>query len=316
MGVGIILASHGEFASGIKQTGDMIMGTQDKVEVCLLMPEDSPEQFKSRLEAVVAAFEKDDELLFLVDLWGGTPFNQANQLVKEHAGKMEVVSGLNVPMLLQAYSERFIPERSVTDIAKIIISDGKDGIRTSAYQPVKVIESKIKRGGEIMTDKKMNQLGIQHVRLDERLIHGQVATLWLGNLGATRVMIIDNNVVNDPIAKASLKTAVPGGIKLSILKTDTASTRLKQGVYEGQKVMIIAKEIQTIFDLIDAGVPIERFNLGNASLKEGTIQIKKSVFLTEAAISKLLDLEKQGVLVTAQMVPMEEEKSFSQFYGK
>ncbi|MDR4196760.1 PTS sugar transporter subunit IIB, partial [Bacillus cereus] len=48
----------------------------------------------------------------------------------------------------------------------------------------------------------------------------------------------------------------------------------------------------------------------------GTLQIKKSVFLTEAEIAKILELEKAGVVVTAQMVPMEEEKRFSQFYGK
>ncbi|MGG0740923.1 PTS mannose/fructose/sorbose transporter subunit IIAB [Niallia taxi] len=260
MEVGIILASHGDFASGIKQTGDMIMGTQDKVEVCLLHPEDSPKQFKSRLEAVVAAFDKEDEILFLVDLWGGTPFNQANQLVQQHAGKMEIVSGLNVPMLIQAYSERFIPNNSVTKIATIISAEGKDGIRSSVNQNVLVNKEKI-TGGELMMDKKMSQLGILHVRLDERLIHGQVATLWLGNLGATRVMIVDDDIVNDPIAKASLQTAVPGGIKLSILKTETASLRLQLGLYQGQKVMVIAKEVQTIFDLIDSGVPIERFNL-------------------------------------------------------
>ncbi|SEO02253.1 PTS system, mannose-specific IIB component [Amphibacillus marinus] len=316
MGIGIILASHGDFASGIKNTGDMIMGRQDKVAVCLLMPDDNPEQLKDSLEAAIASFEKEDELLFLVDLWGGTPFNQANQLIQQSDRNIEIASGLNVPMLLQAYSERFNPDRGVTEIVASILSEGKEGIRSNTEQPQHVNKVEPSQVTEMVTNKKMAQLGIQHVRLDERLIHGQVATLWLGKLGATRVMIVDDNVVNDSITKASLKTAVPGGIKLSILKTETASKRLKQGIYQNQKVMIIAKEIETIFALIDSGVPIERFNLGNASSKEGTIQIKRSLFLTEAAIAKLNDLEKQGVFVTAQMVPMEEEKSFSQIYGR
>lgn len=162
----------------------------------------------------------------------------------------------------------------------------------------------------------MKELGIKHIRLDERLIHGQVATLWLGNLGVTRAMIIDDGTVADEIAKAGLKTAVPGGIKLSILRTETAAARLKEGIYKDQKVMIIVKNIQTIFDLVDMGVPIKSFNLGNQSAKEDAKQVTNSVYLTQEQIDRLFELEKEGIVITAQMVPMEEPKAFSTFYGK
>ncbi|EOB3450366.1 PTS mannose/fructose/sorbose transporter subunit IIAB [Enterococcus hirae] len=319
MSIGIILASHGEFALGVKQTGDMIFGEQEQVDVCVLMPENSPEEFRHQVEQVLAKYSVDDELLCLVDLWSGTPFNQLNQLKEEGSRKIEIVSGLNIPMLLQAYSERFNPKASLNEIVQTISTVGVQGIKTSlgstaADLPSNTAETEPSVVASVSN--KMSELGISHVRLDERLIHGQVATLWLGKMGTTRVMIVDDGVVNDPIAKASLKAAVPGGIKLSILKTVTAAKRLKEGIYQDQKIMLLTKNIQTIFDLIDAGVPIESFNLGNASSREGTLQIKKSVFLTEAEIAKILELEKAGIVVTAQMVPMEEEKRFSQFYGK
>ena len=319
MSIGIILASHGEFALGVKQTGDMIFGEQEQVDVCVLMPENSPEEFRHQVEQVLAKYSVDDELLCLVDLWSGTPFNQLNQLKEEGSRKIEIVSGLNIPMLLQAYSERFNPKASLNEIVQTISTVGVQGIKTSlgstaADLPSNTAETEPSVVASVSN--KMSELGISHVRLDERLIHGQVATLWLGKMGTTRVMIVDDGVVNDPIAKASLKAAVPGGIKLSILKTVTAAKRLKEGIYQDQKIMLLTKKIQTIFDLIDAGVPIKSFNLGNASSREGTLQIKKSVFLTEAEIAKILELEKAGIVVTAQMVPMEEEKRFSQFYGK
>ena len=319
MSIGIILASHGEFALGVKQTGDMIFGEQEQVDVCVLMPENSPEEFRHQVEQVLAKYSVDDELLCLVDLWSGTPFNQLNQLKEEGSRKIEIVSGLNIPMLLQAYSERFNPKASLNEIVQTISTVGVQGIKTSlgstaADLPSNTAETEPSVVASVSN--KMSELGISHVRLDERLIHGQVATLWLGKMGTTRVMIVDDGVVNDPIAKASLKAAVPGGIKLSILKTVTAAKRLKEGIYQDQKIMLLTKKFQTIFDLIDAGVPIESFNLGNASSREGTLQIKKSVFLTEAEIAKILELEKAGIVVTAQMVPMEEEKRFSQFYGK
>lgn len=297
----------------------MIFGEQEQVDVCVLMPENSPEEFRHQVEQVLAKYSVDDELLCLVDLWSGTPFNQLNQLKEEGSRKIEIVSGLNIPMLLQAYSERFNPKASLNEIVQTISTVGVQGIKTSlgstaADLPSNTAETEPSVVASVSN--KMSELGISHVRLDERLIHGQVATLWLGKMGTTRVMIVDDGVVNDPIAKASLKAAVPGGIKLSILKTVTAVKRLKEGIYQDQKIMLLTKKIQTIFDLIDAGVPIESFNLGNASSREGTLQIKKSVFLTEAEIAKILELEKAGIVVTAQMVPMEEEKRFSQFYGK
>lgn len=169
-----------------------------------------------------------------------------------------------------------------------------------------------------MTQLKMKDLGIIHVRLDERMIHGQIATLWSGNLGATRIMVVDNEVTNNEIAKASLKTAVPGGLKLSILKVETAAKRINKGKYSGQKVFLIVPKLSNLFALFDQDVPIEAFNLGNQSKRSGEeiVQISKSIFLTQEEISICLALEKKGVIITAQMVPMEQPKTLSQILKK
>lgn len=247
MSIGIILASHGEFALGVKQTGDMIFGEQEQVDVCVLMPENSPEEFRHQVEQVLAKYSVDDELLCLVDLWSGTPFNQLNQLKEEGSRKIEIVSGLNIPMLLQAYSERFNPKASLNEIVQTISTVGVQGIKTSLGSTAADLPSNTAETEPTVVasvSNKMSELGISHVRLDERLIHGQVATLWLGKMGTTRVMIVDDGVVNDPIAKASLKAAVPGGIKLSILKTVTAAKRLKEGIYQDQKIMLLTKRFK------------------------------------------------------------------------
>ena len=78
--VGIILASHGQFAAGIKQSGQMIFGEQEKVEAVTFMPDEGPDDLHKHLEDAIAKFDPDDEVLFLIDLWGGSPFNQANSI--------------------------------------------------------------------------------------------------------------------------------------------------------------------------------------------------------------------------------------------
>ena len=80
--VGIILASHGEFAKGILQSGTMIFGEQENVKAVTLMPSEGPDDLKAKMKDAIASFDNQDEVLFLVDLWGGTPFNQANVYLK------------------------------------------------------------------------------------------------------------------------------------------------------------------------------------------------------------------------------------------
>ncbi|MFG1200598.1 PTS sugar transporter subunit IIA, partial [Pediococcus acidilactici] len=78
--VGIIIASHGEFAKGILQSGSMIFGEQEDVKAVTLMPSEGPDDLRAKLQEAIASFSNQDQVLFLVDLWGGTPFNQVNNL--------------------------------------------------------------------------------------------------------------------------------------------------------------------------------------------------------------------------------------------
>ena len=130
--VGIILATHGEFAEGILQSGTMIFGEQENVKAITLHPSDSPESLKERMQEAIATFDNQDEVLFLVDLWGGTPFNQANNLCGEHSN-WAIVAGLNLPMLIEAYSSRFSME-TAKEIAAAIIEPAREIGRASCRE--------------------------------------------------------------------------------------------------------------------------------------------------------------------------------------
>ena len=81
--VGIILASHGKFSEGIKESGQMIFGPQEDVEAIVLTPEMGPDDFRAKLLAAIDTFSQKEQILFLADLWGGTPFNQISRLIEE-----------------------------------------------------------------------------------------------------------------------------------------------------------------------------------------------------------------------------------------
>lgn len=146
---------------------------------------------------------------------------------------------------------------------------------------------------------------IKHVRIDERLIHGQVAMVWTNFLGCDRIMVADNEAVKDELVVAALKMACPAGVKLSILSLNKAVNNIKEGKYDGDKVFLICKSIQACKLLIDEGVDIKSFNVGNMAHQEGLTRIKNSVSLSEQDIKDIRELLGRGIEITAQMVPNE-----------
>ena len=81
--------------------------------------------------------------------------------------------------------------------------------------------------------------GIIHIRIDDRLIHGQVATMWTNNLGATRIMVINDEVANNDLQKSVLRMAAPSNVSTSIITRETALKNISSGKYEGQKYLLL-----------------------------------------------------------------------------
>lgn len=80
--VGIVLTSHGGFADGINQSAEMIFGQQQDVAHVILKPDEGPDDIHAKLENAIKDFSDQEQVLFLVDLWGGTPFNQPRVCLK------------------------------------------------------------------------------------------------------------------------------------------------------------------------------------------------------------------------------------------
>lgn len=144
---------------------------------------------------------------------------------------------------------------------------------------------------------------IVNIRIDDRLIHGQVAAVWSLFTKATRIMVIDDLAVKDPIQKEALKIACPKQCKLSILTAEKAAQNLKEQKYEGEAVFIIVKSPKTLRKLYDLGFVMETVNVGNMGGKQNTKMVKKAVSVSPEDVEDFLCLAEHGVKFTAQMVP-------------
>ncbi|MDR0615371.1 MAG: PTS sugar transporter subunit IIB [Synergistaceae bacterium] len=148
---------------------------------------------------------------------------------------------------------------------------------------------------------------IANIRIDERLIHGQVAISWTHTVGANRIVIVDDEIVKDELQKPLLKMACPAGVKLSILSVPTAINNLVSQKYDNDRIFLVVKRPQVLVSLWEGGFRFNAVNVGNMSGKENAVQIKKAVCVTPEDIAAFRTLHANGVRLTAQMVPNDEE---------
>ncbi|EMI5491501.1 PTS sugar transporter subunit IIB [Providencia stuartii] len=155
--------------------------------------------------------------------------------------------------------------------------------------------------------------GIVHIRVDDRLIHGQVATRWVSHFNANRIMIIDDAVAANDIEKMMLRSAAPDGCNTSILARETAFNNISQGNYENQKVLILVKTPEIALQMLNSGLAVKQLNIGNMSNKDDRKQIKRSVSISDSELEIIRELLERGVSVTAQMTPEEPDADISTF---
>lgn len=99
----IILVSHGSFSKGLLESVQMILGEQENLTAHCLMPEETPAALSQRLEAEMKETEGGD-ILFLTDLYHGSPFNVVVSLMKDY--KFRHITGINMPLLIDAIMSR------------------------------------------------------------------------------------------------------------------------------------------------------------------------------------------------------------------
>ena len=149
-----------------------------------------------------------------------------------------------------------------------------------------------------------------NVRIDERLIHGQVATMWTNVLNVDRIIVVDNEVIKNDTEKEVLKMAKPGNVKLSILSIKGASERIKNGKYNDETVLILVKSPNILYEMTEFGVVFEDIIVGNMSKKLETREITKSVSISERDEKIFLKLRDRGIKIYSQMVPNDTNVDF------
>lgn len=314
--VGIILASHGQFAAGIKQSGQMIFGEQDKVEAVTFMPNEGPDDLKAHLEAAIAKFDPEDEVLFLVDLWGGSPFNQSNSIFEEHKDKWAIVTGLNLPMLIEAYGARLSTE-SAHELAAHIVESGREGVKIKPESLEPAPKAAAAPAAAEGAGTKPGSLQYVLARIDSRLLHGQVATAWSKSVNPTRIIVVSDNVAKDNMRSTLIKEAAPAGIKAHVIPVDQMIKIAKDDKhFGGERALLLFETPQDAKRAIDGGVPIKSLNVGSMAHSAGKAQPNKVLAFDQNDIDTFRALEKEGVEMDVRKVPADSKENLDNIMAK
>lgn len=156
-------------------------------------------------------------------------------------------------------------------------------------------------------------MAIIHARVDERLIHGQVAAVWTRITNSERIAVVNDEAVKDQMQIGALGLARPTGIKLVIMSLRRALIALDNGRFDADRTFLLTKSIADMRAMVDGGVKIESVNIGNVAPHGDAKQIKRSVYLDKKDIEDINAMLAAGVKVTAQMVPNEPDSSITTF---
>ncbi len=135
--IGFILTGHGQFSNGLASAIDMVAGEQPAFQIVPFEGDRAAEYGDDLRAAIQKMHDECDGVLVFVDLLGGTPFNQA-MMISQDIDNVEVVTGTNLPMLLELVLTRDGVE--LTDLAAQAVEIGQDGIVHKNLEPVGAAE--------------------------------------------------------------------------------------------------------------------------------------------------------------------------------
>ncbi|MFD2307157.1 PTS mannose/fructose/sorbose transporter subunit IIAB [Enterococcus termitis] len=292
----IVLISHGGMAEGVKVSLEMIVGHQEQVHAVSLKPDGDNLQFEQELNEKMKAL--NGSTLIIADLLSGTPCNVAVKNYLNVEG-VEIIAGMTLSIVIEAVVNQQASIKELVCLAKENIVDVKAGMNKAEQEISEASQEKELSNFSEYAGKE----NIVNTRIDERLIHGQVAGIWSTSLSTQRIIVANDEAAADPLQKSSLRMAAPSSMRLSVLPVKDAAENIRAGKYGKQRLFLLFKNPKDVLRFIEADGPIKTVNVGNMSYKEGAREVTKSIQVLPEEETIFETIASKGINVTAQLVP-------------
>jgi mannose/fructose/N-acetylgalactosamine-specific phosphotransferase system component IIB len=153
-------------------------------------------------------------------------------------------------------------------------------------------------------------MAVVHVRVDNRLIHGQILIAWSRQIKLDHIIVTNDKVAMDAFQVTLLKAVAPQGHKVSVLSIKDCVAYCNSPEAQKESIFIIAKMPEDALGLVEGGLDIKELNLGNAAYEPNTKKVSKTVYLTEASARAIRNLHDMGLRITSRMIPSEPDVEY------
>lgn len=150
-------------------------------------------------------------------------------------------------------------------------------------------------------------MSIKFIRIDDRLIHGQVVTAWIKNYQAKKILILDDDVAKDAFLINVLKMVKPSGVELIIEGCNHIDDLIRKFEEDEKNTVVLMKKPQTAKVLFEHGVGLRELNVGGMGANKYRQNLYKNVSASEEEVAVLKELENQGVRVYFQATPNDKQ---------
>ncbi|TYO99830.1 PTS system D-mannose-specific IIA component (Man family) /PTS system D-mannose-specific IIB component (Man family) [Xenorhabdus doucetiae] len=306
-----MIGTHGAAAEQLLRTTEMLIGEQENVSYIDFVSGENADTLFEKYNEKLKSLDTGQGVLFFVDTWGGSPFNAANRIVLDK-DNYEIVTGVNVPMLVEAFMCRD-DDPSMEELVSVALETGREGIRalktvqaeeeeTAKPEPVKPTAAPAVSATPIATTSAGGHMKIALARIDDRLIHGQVATRWTKETNVKRIIVVSDDVAQDTVRATLLKQVAPPGVSAHVIDVAKCVRVYNNPKYAGERVMLLFTNPTDVLRIVEGGVAIESINIGGMAFRQGKTQINNAISVDQTDIDAFGKLNARGIELEARKV--------------
>ena len=317
MTIAIMIGTHGWAAEQLLKTAEMLLGEQENVGWIDFVPGENAETLIEKYQARLANMDSTQGVLFLVDTWGGSPFNAASRLVVDKPD-YEVVAGVNIPMLVEVLMARD-DNPTFDELVALAVETGREGVKAlkakapEAPAPAAAVKAPAAPQAPMAPGDHM-KIGL--ARIDDRLIHGQVATRWTKETNVTRIIVVSDEVAADNVRKTLLTQVAPLGVTAHVVDVAKMIRVWNNPKYGHDKVMLLFTNPTDVVRLVEEGVNITSVNIGGMAFRQGKTQVNNAVSVDAKDIEAFKKLNERGIELEVRKVSSDQRLKMMDLIAK
>lgn len=303
MTIALVIGTHGWAAEQLLKTAEMLLGEQENVGWIDFVPGENAETLIEKYQAQLARLDTSKGVLFLVDTWGGSPFNAASRIVVDKPG-YDVIAGVNIPMLVETLMGRD-DDPSLEELIHIAVEAGREGVKALKTESAAPAAATPAPKAPAQPQKPLapgEHMKIGLARIDDRLIHGQVATRWTKETNVTRIIVVSDEVANDHVRKTLLTQVAPPGVTAHVVDIAKMIRVWNNPKYGSDRVMLLFTNPTDVERVVEQGVDIKSVNIGGMAFRQGKTQVNNAVSVDEKDIAAFRKLNERGIELEVRKV--------------